>query len=261
MSVPQKLYKYENWNERSLANLKNQQLYFSDPRSFNDPFDCSIDFRVAEMSEEEFDQIHSHFLSICPDKNVFRKKFGDTCNESFKSYIIPVIKDRLKEATDMFFRNRGVTCFSESNIEILMWSHYAKSHTGFCLEFDTSFAPFSKAREVDYSKSFPELNPTQILIDKDKFEPLIISLTKHKSWKYEKEWRAFHAAPHTLYRYSSEALTGIYFGANMDPAHSDIIASFVHAQNPDTVFYKAEKSKTKFSVEFKKMSFNPPNHK
>ncbi len=259
MIIPPKIYKYESWNEHSLKNLKNQHLYFSDPRSFNDPFDCSIDFKISEMSDEEFHRIHTHFLETCPDRNEFIKKFGEICSESFKAFIVPVIEEKAKEATDIFFRNRGVTCFSESNNEILMWSHYSKSHTGFCLEFDTKCPPFSEARNVDYSDEFPKLNPTQILIDTDKFDPQKVSLTKHESWKYEKEWRAFHSTSDILCGYSPEALTAIYFGAKMDSAHCDIIASFINIQNPDTVFYKAEKSETKFIVEFRKMNFRPPN--
>jgi hypothetical protein len=32
----------------------------------------------------------------------------------------------------------GVLCFSEKYDNILMWSHYAKSHTGLCVEFSRS---------------------------------------------------------------------------------------------------------------------------
>src|SRR3990170_8890726 len=37
---------------------------------------------------------------------------------------------------------------SEKVDDILMWSHYSQNHTGFCLEFDTSFEPFDKVHKV-----------------------------------------------------------------------------------------------------------------
>jgi Protein of unknown function (DUF2971) len=35
-----------------------------------------------------------------------------------------------------FLNNSSVVCFSENISNFLMWSHYASSHTGICLEFD-----------------------------------------------------------------------------------------------------------------------------
>ena len=47
----------------------------------------------------------------------------------------------------------GVTCFTEDCTNLLMWSHYAENHTGFCLEFDASNEFFSNVRKVDYIPS------------------------------------------------------------------------------------------------------------
>jgi len=253
MTTPSKLYKYESWNSHSVANLKNSQIYFSDPMEFNDPFDNALDFNIAELSDDEFSKVHSHFHRQCPDKIAFEKKFGKVCNKEFRSHLTPIIKEKSKEATHLFLRNRGVSCFSETNNEILMWSHYSKSHTGFCLEFDTSFTPFSEAKEVQYKETFPELNSMDALVEQKKFNAEILLLTKYKSWKYEKEWRVFHQKKHVLYRYPPHALTSIYFGVKMPLAHCEIIAAFIHIQSPETVFYRADKSNSNFKLKFKKM--------
>jgi len=256
MTIPSKLYKYESWNDLSVANLKNLQIYFSDPMEFNDPFDNALDFNIAELSNDEFNKVHSYYYQQYPDKIAFKKKFGKVCNEEFRSIFASIIEKKSREATRLFLRTRGVSCFSETNNEILMWSHYSKSHTGFCLEFDTLFTPFSEAREVKYKKIFPELNSMNALVEKKDFNAEILLLTKYKSWQYEKEWRIFHQKKSVLFKYPPQALTSIYFGAKMPLAHCEIIATLIHIQSPDTIFYKADKSTSSFKLEFKKYILN-----
>ncbi|MHB8261520.1 MAG: DUF2971 domain-containing protein [Bacteroidia bacterium] len=44
-------------------------------------------------------------------------------------------KIELKRLTTKFLENSHTTCFSETNNDFLMWSHYASKHSGICLEF------------------------------------------------------------------------------------------------------------------------------
>ena len=77
-----------------------------------------------------------------------------------------------------------------------MWSHYANSHTGFCIEFK---AEFIKAEEILYQDCIPKLNIIDLvrshlgLIDPMKLKIKIWELLKIKllEWKYEEEYR-FH---------------------------------------------------------------------
>tara|TARA_R110001592_G_scaffold33835_5_gene116851 strand:- start:3332 stop:4405 length:1074 start_codon:yes stop_codon:yes gene_type:complete len=46
------------------------------------------------------------------------------------------IKQEINRLTLKFLKNSYVTCFSSRNENQLMWSHYASSHRGICLEFD-----------------------------------------------------------------------------------------------------------------------------
>ena len=47
-----KLYKYRKLNLNTINGLINNQLFFSDPESFNDPFDAKIYYREVKDSEE-----------------------------------------------------------------------------------------------------------------------------------------------------------------------------------------------------------------
>ncbi|WP_343685772.1 DUF2971 domain-containing protein [Chryseobacterium gleum] len=65
-------------------------------------------------------------------------------SNSFKMEI-----DRLSKK---FLKSSYVSCFSETNNNFLMWSHYSARHTGICLEF-TLLNPMSFPYEVIHKKS------------------------------------------------------------------------------------------------------------
>jgi hypothetical protein len=47
---PEKVYRYQKFNDLSLNALIFDQLYFSDPRNFNDPLDCQPSVVSSEKS-------------------------------------------------------------------------------------------------------------------------------------------------------------------------------------------------------------------
>lgn len=100
----------------------------------------------------------------------------------------------------------GITCFSKTPSDMLMWSHYANKHTGICVEYDFSRL-FSTAANtlllpVAYTNKRPLFPIDKLEIGADgkakneqqllaKVLPeLIKSLTiKSDVWDYEQEWR------------------------------------------------------------------------
>lgn len=90
----------------------------------------------------------------------------------------------------------GVLCLSKNSNQPLMWAHYADSHKGLMIEFDTAHATFNRQRSaaddfghlrpVSYSTLRPEL--TMHTFDgNNAFE--VFALTKADPWKYEEEIR------------------------------------------------------------------------
>lgn len=169
-------YKYQSLEEKTdkegnkriytIENLANNQLYFSDPTEFNDPFDCKYDIEMKGTIEQwiERSQKRGHnnisALRFLADgmKNGFVIKQGDF-------YYCDVIKllhsnidmgllrnedvlvcgdtrrksrKRISREMNDFTKNSGsygVCCFSETPKNILMWSHYTDYHQGICLLF------------------------------------------------------------------------------------------------------------------------------
>lgn len=81
-----------------------------------------------------------------------------------------------------------------------MWSHYADSHKGFCIEYDLTKVDFNKNQfvlfPVKYSHKRPPipwtsmLNNNETSINKKVLYDIIMSvLTKDDIWSYENEWR------------------------------------------------------------------------
>jgi len=66
---PARLYKYQPVYEDpdknySLRNLREQKLWVSMPESFNDPFDCSINFDIIDAKDEKIQFLFVRLLDL-----------------------------------------------------------------------------------------------------------------------------------------------------------------------------------------------------
>ncbi|MCA9012022.1 MAG: DUF2971 domain-containing protein, partial [Planctomycetaceae bacterium] len=119
---------------------------------------------------------------------------------------------------DVYFRRQlaasnGVACFSELPKHLLIWSHYADSHRGFCLEFATNYPPFDgHLFRVSYEAKMPTVSPSERDFG-DIFELRRFLLTKAREWRYEKEWRIVSELSDTTIDYPPAALKRIFVGA------------------------------------------------
>lgn len=253
--LPAKLYKYQSYNAQTLDNLKNRHIWFSKPVQFNDPFDCGINFSSKNIPNNIWKFVYMGAKAQWEaEQNQEKKKLTETYfqgnepNEKFKSEFS---RFNFKEILEIEIRPRGIACFSEHFDNILMWSHYANGHRGFCLEFDTSFDPFVKATNVNYSQKLPEFQRT----DKGLDLLMILARTKSIGWSYEKEWRVFHEEGNKEYGFDFAALTGVYFGCEMPFTHIEIISLIL--QNSSTKLYRMKKSETEFRMVPQLIEYTP----
>ena len=92
-----------------------------------------------------------------------------------------------------------IGCFASDYKNRLMWSHYADSHKGFCIEYDFSsdeksvidMTPFpviysDKRVKIPLKAAFDN---TPKNIDEATAQIILSILTKDMAWQYEKEWR------------------------------------------------------------------------
>lgn len=251
---PARIYKFFSPTAQNLENLKNHGLYFSSPRTFNDPYDCSVTPTIQIPSDDEVELIRNQYLKdeTIPERvrHQTRQKTTSQLREMFVRAAGATVDEKVKEFNEI----RGVTCFSEARDDLLMWAHYGGSYQGFCLEFDTSH--FRKLQKVKYLDTLPVFDPVPIL--RHEFEAsdfMSIFSSKSPSWRYEKEWRAFHEKAGTLYNYPAQALTGVFFGPEISPAMFEIICLILQGQNENVLFWKGTRDKTQYKVNFEQVDY------
>lgn len=209
MTTPTHLYKYQTKTEYSLASLKNGTVWLSSPASFNDPFDCAINLdrnKIGESMGHAVDQIAKVY------------NFSEEVLSAYKK-VKPedeVAYDQLRKSLSEVMQAIGVLCLSETPSEILMWSHYAGNHAGFCIEYDLGEdTPLRKnAQPVHYTEVFPSLSLKDLPAGtKNNFLETCI-YTKAIQWGYEKEWRVIMSEGGKLFK-APAPISAIIFGARM----------------------------------------------
>lgn len=231
------LYTYmsvELFEERVKPVLEDCKLWFSSPAYFNDPFDCKI-YPHIPSNEELAQYLATHAANATPaDYKIIREgitRFGPGL---------------AKQAIDDVMNKSGVKCFTPNNANILMWSHYANSHKGICLEFDTLVDPefFVYPINVVYAEEYPNLEFT------DKKFTTDVLRTKSKDWEYEQEVRIYK--PQFGYHYfNPESLKSVLFGCNIEAdKQSQIIEIVKHNKSLKHVqFYKCRTHPNQFKLE------------
>ena len=126
-----------------------------------------------------------------------------------------------------------------------MWSHYADSHKGVCIQFDRS-------RDVELSFGTIPVNyekesvlPTLNWTTDDAEENLKSARAKAKIWSYEKECRLIKPefAKSTI-KINPQAVTGVILGCRIDAEAREIIGSLLDERRrsnlPDCVVWEAK---------------------
>lgn len=191
--------------------IENRELAFSPLSTFNDPFEGKPD--VHGLSSEEFllEKIQEKFPGVLQDKynSLPEDRRSSMSFDEFKARMLNISKRELpkqvagfhetltaaaKLLPDRMTAQMGAMCLCETRDSLLMWAHYARSHTGFVVEFDTSSPFFSRPR-TDSDEHYQlrrvlyrSRRPSGHIIDFDGSE---LFLVKSDDWSYEKEWRIF----------------------------------------------------------------------
>jgi hypothetical protein len=182
----QKYYHYQPFcKERLIALLRDQKLFFSDPKNVNDPWDCKPWFDYRPMLEDPVKREHLiAFLRTLVSPDMLANPLRTVYENSLRTDDNALIKD-----VETFSQNltreigkRRIYCLTPFPDSTLMWSHYSDNHRGICLEFDKDNPLIEKARPVRYSKTYPEWTPQAA-------DPLELVLTKSMDWCYEREFR------------------------------------------------------------------------
>lgn len=262
---PTHFYRYRSLSAGAAEHVErticHSELYFPQPSSFNDPFDCHPSF-LFEGTEEEWRSYNDRLNKMLQisreqwcreEKSIHSDRNRNLCNSEALSEKVSI--QFFEEITEKI----GVLCLSCVNNNILMWSHYADSHGGICLEFDGHFKFFARTQDVKYLPERPIINP----VCQNAHEMLEATLlTKADDWKYEQEWRIleFQNGP-GIYRFPAEALTGVILGAKISPQNEEKVLRWIAERTHKIKLYRSFLCGTSFSLNIEEVRpVTPSNH-
>lgn len=205
------LYSFRNYSVYSLADLINNTITFVEPSKMNDP----IDTIAIEWSKQDNLSLVSKHKQQIP---IYSKSYNYYRIRSFTA--------------NKTFSNCDKKVFGDT----LMWSHYANSHTGYCVKYNLSRdfvfnnnSSLNKTRvllPIKYSKEHKHINSKTI-----KFQNAFI--TKAKVWEKEREVRLLSYNPTTHESFAQEKLDSnswiseIAFGCNCSQENINSICNIL----------------------------------
>lgn len=148
-----------------------------------------------------------------------------------------------KESKDIIRKNisNKIICSASKNPHIgLMWSHYADSHRGCCIEFELGETDLWDDDDVKYKDELPKCNCEDDIIN--------VLLTKSKHWEYENEVRFIKTIKERYSYYMPIKIKKIFLGIKMNDKDKRLIRNIVEVINKK---HKQEKNKIKI-IEVKK---------
>ena len=248
------LYKYRDLREDNIKYVEriftHQELYFSKPLDFNDPFDCQPKFSLDATKKEIEHYLVDRYPKVFPELN--RKQRRAQIKEWQKTNRLsdPDLVMNLEFAhRKKILEESGVFCLSEIPDHILMWSHYSFAHTGICIGFEatahTEF--FGLAQEVHYQIEYPVLN---IIVDSPDDILKKALLTKADFWKYEKEWRiSWKDSPPGVYVYPEGLLKSVILGARISQSNRELVLSWINKMSYKPSIYQAKLKRYEYGLD------------
>lgn len=253
MAAPNKIYKYEPMSIQALNNLKSESIYFNSPLNFNDPFDCNMALKVSAPYVDEIPYIKNFLLEEVGSNGA--EKIENMSDNEIAAMGMVLAKNYTSDRKNWLFEKYGICCFSETNNNLLMWSHYASSGKGFCLEFDSAKEPFNKIQRVKYVKEPLKVNFKKLFTVNKLYFLHALFCTKSVYWSYEKEWRIFNESANKIEHYPVSSLTGVYFGPEIDSNFAEIICLILQGQNSHVKFYQGARSIESYEVAFTEVTY------
>jgi hypothetical protein len=169
-----------------------------------------------------------------------RKIEGSNNVLGLMKFVNPAIR---KILDNKFNETLGILSLTEKPDNLLMWAHYAFSHEGYVIGFDSTHPYFCRQagpdnelghlRKVEYRESRPVL-PIEM-------SGVELFMVKSTQWAYEQEWRIarplqdadkiIHAQPFSVYlfQFPAAAIKEVILGCRMQAELKEIITSLTSA--------------------------------
>ncbi|MBI2259170.1 MAG: DUF2971 domain-containing protein [Flavobacteriia bacterium] len=220
----EKAYKFLKFKDLEKI-ITSKKIRFSQPKTFNDPLDCSV--LLGNLDWNRYSQMGL-------------KSFKEATVNTYKHF-------------DSFY----LTCFSKEYNSELMWAHYGLNNTQVCFEIDFSATPYcgnpSSVTYKDY-KDFCLFRDSLHEIGAHE-KGIFLATTKLKNWEYEKEVRLIFDTEfkkeyenngfilsednnHIFVNFDINSISKIIFGVNSDEVDEMVMIALTNFNKMNVKFEK-----------------------
>jgi len=232
----QYLYKYlplTDEDDRIKALLRDEEIWFGDPSTFNDPFECSSIVPIS--SKEDYERIVE---DIVPDFNIETMKISDQqWHDSTEA--------NLRHFRENTMPKYGILSLSSIWDNVLMWSHYASEHRGIVLtfKFQESHTFYKNITKVRYKPGVEFFEVGAAGAEGKIWETFS---TKHTMWAYEEEYRIIELPSSTaafdgngLKKFPGSLLKEVIFGVRCRESNRMNVQNWIEEYQPHIEVYQA----------------------
>lgn len=270
-NIPSSLFKYRNVSSFSKDNLINDTVRLTKATEFNDPYDCALQVNQEKamyegLKESAFEKVseifNKHGMNYEVNNEEKQSLLGQSYrevltfifskmpklngdSEKIEKFVTQILanlsaqhEEYSKSVIGQFQEGTFISCFSEDVNSILMWSHYAYNHKGFCIEYD-----FTKLEVNDpLTQCLYPVNYTNELFDiadyviqgenVNKLFSTYSAITKSKEWIYEKEWRLVFTLGQKVESFNKKMVkpTAIYLGAKISEEDRESVINIARSK-------------------------------
>lgn len=244
---PEKLYKYQTFNSYALRLLCEAEVYYANPKQFNDPLDCDptitadvdtktlarlcLEMGVAALGKD-------HAVTLLNNNRRMSAHYGEQIEPpDVEKYYRHSLKCDINRFLSTEMEKQGVLSLAGNWSCPLMWSHYADEHRGICIEYDLKEHHFCDLRKVSY-KAPRSIKASDLVAWKlngcaeaaDRVRSTFF-FAKASEWQYENEWRDINKS-NGAYNAPS-MISAVYFGLRCDSAViTSIVKTLSNASHP-----------------------------
>jgi len=174
---PDKIFKFYAFNLNNIASVYSNYFYLSNPKQFNDPFDCNLNLVKLDK------------------RSISKEKLNQPLND---------------------ISNVGISCFTQDIRNPIMWGKYSDNYTGFVIEFEPELFQMMAHKELLTSfNPVIYLDKFRKVKSSDEFSMEYLLTVKDKRWEHEMEWRIVQIVEEEddrICKFNTEGVKAIYIG-------------------------------------------------
>lgn len=219
------------------------ELYYANPSSLNDPFECDLIGPYRQFLQDIVDTPGAaEKLEISTERMDDIRRSLDLEPEELQEAMSPEMPKVREDLRKKYDKLLGVLSLSKNPAQPLLWAHYGANHFGVAVGIRVHRQSEEDCSPQVFDVTYPEqAGPGIVTAFRDSIEPhdavkiAIQALCRKTSdWHYEGEVRAFRDLDEggPVESFPGEQLVELVFGVRTNPEVRDLIISWFPLEDP-----------------------------